>query len=42
MLIEHLIELETGQLVKDDRFTLFESVGAIEVYRQCSGMSCIG
>jgi len=27
----HVSALEVGQLVKDDYFTLFESIGAIEV-----------
>ena len=26
-----MIELDVGQLIKDESFTLFESVGAIEV-----------
>jgi hypothetical protein len=30
-LIFFLIELRTGQLVKDESFTLFEAVGALEV-----------
>lgn len=27
----HQLELKTGQLVKDEIFTLFEAVGALEV-----------
>lgn len=29
------VALEVGQLVKDDYFTLFESIGAIEVAYSC-------
>jgi hypothetical protein len=32
---DQTIELELGELVKDPHFTLFESVGALEVNNKC-------
>ena len=32
---DQIVELELGELVKDPHFTLFESVGALEVSNIC-------
>jgi hypothetical protein len=34
---ESVAELDVGQLIKDPDFTLFESVGALEVSDVCGG-----
>lgn len=35
---KHAVELELGEIVKDPYFTLFESVGALEVSDVCRGL----
>lgn len=34
--VVYILELKTGQLVKDEYFTLFDAVGALEVCSRCS------
>ena len=35
---DQAVELELGELIKDPHFTLFESVGALEVSSICSSL----
>lgn len=37
-----MTELKTGQLVKDESFTLFEAVGALEVRHCHTGVEMCG